>query len=538
MSSRPVPRSRKVLGLNFERIGVNVGRDAMERSMLAPPTRCVDPKRTQRVVPSGPRGDQGAQDALGPEDEGPCLAGRPQLPDSNGEAATRRQTPTAVLNDDRTHSPHFDTHRIVLPLEDDNDNDNDNDNELVGARPRASGGAETRLAEKMGGVSLTRDQRASGVRSTRSQRDTPPAADPLLGKDVWYLEEGQYFQGTVQSRHEDAFDATKTWYKASTADGRHTKILFPGTRMATQPPVSTCPPQAWGKLRRTDLTVDAEACEVDYQENLNRWTPSPSERQTFFKTRFEGGGYEATVPGAAEALVEITLTGAFVRGKHVVFTYRDAAGAVGGIEPAQLLFPASEVRGRKLRLPAVAAEPWADERAAFFATLAKKAHRKGRTHVVLDGRGRNTLALRKAGLPSKALFNVEMDPELACWQRLHGMHSIYSNAYVVKKHDPGLIENSILFQDRHPYLQKLYQNTAAVYFDYYGCKHKLFDDVMAQSEKLLPKATVIGIAQFTQMAACRRLVQEPLAIDSMPQWRRVFDKTKRSMRCRFYVKRR
>ena len=108
MSSRPVPRSRKVLGLNFERIGVNVGRDAMERSMLvAPPTRCVDPKRTQRVVPSGPRGDQGAQDALGPEDEGPCLAGRPQLPDSNGEAATRRQTPTAVLNDDRTHSPHF-----------------------------------------------------------------------------------------------------------------------------------------------------------------------------------------------------------------------------------------------------------------------------------------------------------------------------------------------------------------------------------------------------------------------------------------------
>ena len=94
MSSRPVPRSRKVLGLNLERIGVNVGRDT------------VDPKRTQRVVPSAPRRNQGAQDALGPEDEGPCLAGRPQLPDSNGEAATRRQTPTAVRNDDdRTHSP-------------------------------------------------------------------------------------------------------------------------------------------------------------------------------------------------------------------------------------------------------------------------------------------------------------------------------------------------------------------------------------------------------------------------------------------------
>ena len=111
MSSRPVPRSSKVLGLDFERMkqsggvgNVTLGRDAMERSMRKPPTQHEEPKRTQRVVPSAPR--QPVQGALGPEDEGPCLAGRPQLPDSNGEAATRRQTPTAVLNDDdRTHSP-------------------------------------------------------------------------------------------------------------------------------------------------------------------------------------------------------------------------------------------------------------------------------------------------------------------------------------------------------------------------------------------------------------------------------------------------
>lgn len=406
-------------------------------------------------------------------------------------------------------------------------------------------GCEESLADRMGGLRVTRSGNTSkghdATTPRRVTRSTAPATvDPLVGKAVWYEHEGNYYKGAVLSKHSNVLDPQVQWYKIVSADGKTSKNLSAAQQLDQQPPKDTCPPNAWGKLKRTDLTEDGniKSCEVDFQENLNRWTPSPEERESFFNSRFAGGRYTATVPGADGGTVKVTLTGAFVRDKHVVFKYRDADGVESGIDPARLLFPESKIHGRKLPIPVIAAEPWADERSAFFANLTKKAFRNGQNCVVLDGRGRNTTALRKTGIPKTSIFNVDMDAELACWQRLHGMNSVYSNAYLVKKGDPGLIENSILFQSRHPFLKQLYQNTVAAYFDYYGCKHKLFDDVMNQSDTLLPKAKVIGIAQFTQMAACRRIVQEPLAIDAMPQWKCVFDKTQRSMRCRFYVKKR
>ena len=284
-----------------------------------------------------------------------------------------------------------------------------------------------------------------------------------------------------------------------------------------------------------------------------RRTPSSAVLLEFFQRQFATGQYSAEIeertfvwstPQSDEVLrkrLTYALEGAERSGKHIWFRARctspECAGWEGKLRPSQLLHPSSVVHGDKAPLPPVAPDEWADERSLYFADLAKHAvDRQGANArvVVLDGRGRNTLALRNAGVPKRNIFNVDMDPELALWQQMHGMNSLYTNAYLRRPKDPGYIENSILYQSKHPTLVDLYQNTAAIYFDYYGCKHGRFDHVTRWLDTLLPKVEVIGIAQFAAMAACREIVQQPLVIETLPGC--CFDGKRRSMRCRFFVK--
>ena len=66
------------------------------------------------------------------------------------------------------------------------------------------------------------------------------------------------------------------------------------------------------------------------------------------------------------------------------------------------------------------------------------------------------------------------------------------------------------------------------------CKQELLEQVLENVDILLPNVRVIGIAQFTRRA-CEEIVTD-IVLDETPDWSKIFDQTKRTMRCRFYVK--
>ena len=290
----------------------------------------------------------------------------------------------------------------------------------------------------------------------------------------------------------------------------------------------------------------------DTHTSTQKWTPSNQERITFFNKIFKTGNYRAVVsndtfngyahhPEKNDRLT-YRLKGATRRKNRILFHAQweppnDQKDELweGEIAPSQLLYSTSELIGPKYTLPPIIADDWADQRSNLFARYAKSKHTNGFKCVVLDGRGRNTLALRSHGIPEDDIYNIDMDPALVVWQKIHGMNAIYSAAYLRKIGDPGYIENSILFQQRNKSLSELYQNTVAVYFDFYGCKDGLLEDVFTKLDLLLPKLKVVGVAQFTKRL-CEDITSMELGIERLPGWGKEFDETHRSMRCRFYVK--
>lgn len=293
----------------------------------------------------------------------------------------------------------------------------------------------------------------------------------------------------------------------------------------------------------------------DPKAHLQKWTPKTETLLQFFNNTFNSGKYTVGIPNytfrgdvtTSDSVVQYKLHSAIVRKNKTIF-FKVKEGTFnkedwnGLIAPSQLLYPQSTISGPIIKLPPIAPDEWADERSEMFATLVKpfydaqKKATKKATVVVLDGRGRNTVCLRQNKIKPKDIYNVEMDPTLCVWQQLHGLNAIYSNAILMRRKDKGFIENSILHQtkDLTGTLANIYQNTCGIYFDFYGCKQELLEQVLENVDILLPKVRVIGIAQFTRRA-CEEIVTD-IVLDESPAWFKIFDKTKRTMRCRFYVK--
>jgi len=289
----------------------------------------------------------------------------------------------------------------------------------------------------------------------------------------------------------------------------------------------------------------------DPKAHLEKWTPKTETLIQFFNNTFSSGKYTVGIPNytfrgnvaTPETVERYKLHSAIMRKNKTIF-FKVKEGTFnkedwdGLIAPSQLLYPQSTIYGPKIKLPSIAPDEWADERSEMFAELVKPFYdaQKKATVVVLDGRGRNTVCLRKNKIKSKDIYNVEMDPTLCVWQRLHGLNAIYSNAILMRRKDKGFIENSILHQDKDQTgsLTNIYQNTCGIYFDFYGCKQELLEQVLENVDILLPNVRVIGIAQFTRRA-CEEIVTD-IVLDETPDWSKIFDQTKRTMRCRFYVK--
>ena len=304
------------------------------------------------------------------------------------------------------------------------------------------------------------------------------------------------------------------------------------------------------------LTQNMKKMDVhDPKAHLEKWTPKTETLLQFFNNTFNSGKYTVGIPNytfrgdvaTSDSVVQYKLHSAIVRKNKTIF-FKVKEGTFnkedwnGLIAPSQLLYPQSTISGPIIKLPPIAPDEWADERSEMFADLVKpfygaqKKATKKATVVVLDGRGRNTVCLRKNKIKPKDIYNVEMDPTLCVWQQLHGLNAIYSNAILMRRKDKGFIENSILHQDKDQTgsLTNIYQNTCGIYFDFYGCKQELLEQVLENVDILLPKVRVIGIAQFTRRA-CEEIVTD-IVLDESPAWFKIFDKTKRTMRCRFYVK--